>query len=87
MGGGAVSGDCVGITGCSVVAGCGVETTGGTAVVEGVPEQEHPAHRWQLGRAFNGGDGSGVASQLRQKSQLELGNCTRLSRFDAHQRA
>ncbi len=52
-----------------------------------LPEQEHPAHRWRLGRTFNGGDGSGSASQLQQKSQLELGNCTRLSRFDTHQRA
>jgi hypothetical protein len=30
-----------------------------------LPEPEHPAHLWRLGRAYNGGDGGGGASQLR----------------------
>jgi hypothetical protein len=51
-----------------------------------LPEPEHPAHRWRLGRAFDGGDGSGGASQLRRKSRLVLESCTKLSKFGAHQR-
>jgi hypothetical protein len=64
-GGGAFPGDITGSAGCG--AWTAVEAAAGVK-----PEPEHPAQRWRLCRAFNGGG----AFRQRRRTRLALERCT-----------